>query len=176
VLGQLYVDGNLTISGNGNLNIGALYVGGTLTVSGNPTFTNLGPTWVGGDVQMTGNGNCKLPLLVAGGNITISGDATWGGDGVPPNQKPCIAISVGAGKNVEWRGNSDFFGLMAATQGSVDMRGNGKLHGSILSKNGAIFSGNPNVVYDDNVVKSIQFGSVSIAKLVPGTWAQIATQ
>ncbi|MGO8683414.1 MAG: hypothetical protein ACLQUT_02370 [Thermoleophilia bacterium] len=173
-LGSLYVSGNLTISGNCNLSIGSLYVGGSLTGSGNLTLTNLGPTWVGGNVTLSGNGNCKMPLLVAAGSITLSGNAIWGGDGVGADMKPCVAISTGG--NVTWSGNSAFYGLLAATTGSVTFSGNGTVNGSVLSAQAAIFSGNTNLAYNGNVVNSIQVGSATIATLVPGTWAQIATQ
>ncbi|HOU28121.1 MAG TPA: hypothetical protein PLB39_01520 [Thermoleophilia bacterium] len=196
-IGSLYVDGDLTVTGSMTLNIGSLYVGGKLTITGsgvefnidslyvngnlemtgNVKLTNLGPTWVGGLAKIVAsNSQCRMPLVVAQGDVELVGGATWGGDGVGDNVEPCIAVSL-TGK-LKWVGTSEFYGLMAAPQGPYNTTATaGWVHGSVLvGKDADLTISGFKIAYDDRVVRSIQTGSATIAKRVPGTWRQLPAE
>jgi hypothetical protein len=73
---SLIIWGNLTMEGNGNLNItsGTLYIYGSLILNGNATFGAGGTVIIRGDLTVTGN---NAPMTVDGG-FSVGGTADLG--------------------------------------------------------------------------------------------------
>ncbi len=98
---KLWVAGNLTISGNVQLNTTGLYVGGTLTINGSSAHTGgntdcLGPLYVAGTVIWEGASNSTVPL-----NVTTA--TTWGGTPGPMFAKIlCVDGNSASGDNTAY--------------------------------------------------------------------------
>lgn len=172
-VGSLYVGGNLTLSNDTVLNVGALYVNGSVNNTGSGATLNLGTAaWVGGNFTLTGT--AQLPLLVVGGSVNVTASANWGS---VATGKPCLVLALGSGATaLNIQGTATLYGLFAAPNGGVSMGGTCTVQGSVMSSGPVTINGTGNVVkigYDAAVIRSIQTNVTSIAKLVPGTWAQI---
>jgi cytoskeletal protein CcmA (bactofilin family) len=167
---SVYVNGNVTLSGNMNINIQALYVTGTFSATGNVSLTSLNSTYVAGNATITGNGSVNMPLFVCGGTVTLTGNGTVGGDGVGSDPKPSV---VYASSGIVWNGNLTYYGLLA-TSGTFTGSGNGTVEGQVIAQGNVAPTGNFNVTYNSNVNASIQSGVVDTAALVPGTWSEVA--
>ncbi len=98
---KLWVAGNLTISGNVQLNTTGLYVGGTLTINGSSAHAGgdtdcLGPLYVAGTVIWEGASNSTVPL-----NVTTA--TTWGGTPGPMFAKIlCVDGNSASGDNTAY--------------------------------------------------------------------------
>ena len=98
---KLYVTGNLTISGDVQLNTTGLYVGGALTINGSSAHAGgdtdcLGPLYVAGTVIWEGASNSTVPL-----NVTTA--TSWNGTPGPMFAKIlCVDGNSASGDNTAY--------------------------------------------------------------------------
>lgn len=173
VFGSVYVTGKVDISTSGDISFGALYVGGDLTFSGSSDLA-WGPVYVEGDIDMTGSRNLNVTLIVGNGDIKVTGSGEIAGDGVGTDATPTTIISVGEDTEVEWAGSGNLYGLLCNMGGDIKHSGSGDIHGSVISAGERWWqTGSGNVVYDDDVINSLQRVAATSAKIVPDTWQEI---
>jgi len=171
--GSVYVTGNVNISTSGDISFGALYVGGDLDFSGSSDLA-WGPVYVEGDISMTGSRNLNTTLIVGNGNIKVTGSGELAGDGVGANARPTTIISVGENTEVEWAGSGNLHGLLCNMGGNIKHSGSGNVYGSEISAGERWWNtGGGSIVYDDNVINSLQRVAATSAKIVPDTWQEI---
>lgn len=173
VFGSVYVTGKVDISTSGDISFGALYVGGDLTFSGSSDLA-WGPVYVEGDIDMTGSRNLNVTLIVGNGDIKVTGSGEIAGDGVGTDATPTTIISVGEDTEVEWAGSGNLYGLLCNMGGDIKHSGSGDIHGSVISAGERWWqTGSGNIVYDDDVINSLQRVAATSAKIVPDTWQEI---
>ena len=173
VFGSVYVTGDVDISCSGDISFGALYVGGDLDFSGSSDLA-WGPVYVDGDIDMSGSRNLNTTLIVGNGDIKITGSGEFAGDGVGANATPTTIISVGVGTVVDWAGSGNLYGLLCNMGGNITHNGSGDVHGSEISAGERWWAtGSGNIVYDGNVINSLQRVAATSARIVPDTWQEI---
>jgi len=176
VFGSVYVTGDVDINSSGDISFAALYVGGDLDYSGSSDLA-WGPVYVDGDIKMTGSRNLNTTLVVGNGDIKVTGSGEIAGDGVGSNAKPTTIISVGEDTVVDWAGSGNLYGLLCNMGGDTKHTGSGNINGSVISAGESWWqTGSGDIVYDDDVINSLQRVAATSAKIVPGTWQEIRPQ
>ena len=133
------IQGDLSISGNGQYNLGPAHITGNLKISGNRTVKLLGTVYVDGEIKMSGNTRIYGPgTLVAEGNITVTGNSRLDPDDIP------VIISVSGGITVT--GNNWTSMVLYAPEGEVSMAGNSEVYGSVVGKTVTVI-GNSKIDY-----------------------------
>ena len=102
---NLYVTGNVDLSGSCIFNVDALHVGGTLTISGSGVLNLDGMSYVGGNIALSGSGKIKLDsslgantgYLISDGNMNISGSGALSGSGTTGSYIMMITTSTSMG-------------------------------------------------------------------------------
>ena len=75
---------------------------------------------------------------------------------------------------VDWAGSGNLYGLLCNMGGNITHNGSGDVHGSEISAGERWWAtGSGNIVYDGNVINSLQRVAATSARIVPDTWQEI---
>lgn len=80
-------------------------------------------------------------------------------------------VSIATSANIKFNGGTNVWGLVYGDSEDFDANGsgNGVLHGALVARNNFSVNGNPDFIYDPDVLKKLQDGTGSILR-VPGSW------
>lgn len=144
--GNIYVDGDLQISGGSpvcTLN-GNLYVTGKITFGG--SYSGAGTIYSGGDIIFTGGsithdgtifgeGNLGMGNSFTGtGNVFAGGNITFNGSGMQMRQTDAVCIYSKSGDIYMVTGDTRVSGVVYAPEGTITLSGNHtQFYGSVIA-------------------------------------------
>lgn len=158
----IFVNGNVTISGNSTLTGGGIIVAtGTINISGN---TTIGPnTKFISNKTMTITGNTNIQddgVLYSNTTITDSGNNRLKGAIMAPS----ITIN----------GNDTIYGFLYSWGVSVALNGNINMYGAIVNPSAATYTGNIKIEYDPSYLPEAPIGLTSGGyTLLKGSWKEL---
>jgi len=135
----IYVNGDVTISGNTTINgPGTIVATGTIQQSGN-TYSSSSPKFISsGLLKVTGNTYTSGVTYYSATNIEASGNTRVDVGGM---------LTKGA---VKLTGNLNLSGVVFADSGASFISGNPVIRGALVANSFSTFSGNANVVFDES--------------------------
>ncbi len=172
--GNLYVTGNINVSNGCLFNVDALHVGGNLSITGDGIL-NLGEvSFVGGSVALSGSGKIQLDsslgtnsgYIISGGIMDLSGSGSLNGSDVSGSFLTLITTSSSVSTVNVSSGGSGV--VILAPNGEVNLS-NGSL-GGIVAK--TVNIGGGDLTYDSNMA-NIVFGGVPFGKWHILDWSEV---
>jgi cytoskeletal protein CcmA (bactofilin family) len=148
--GTIYSSG-LTYSGNVNVNLGSVYVNGDLTITGNASISlaDDAVVYVKGKVKITGNASIRgQGIIVSEGVIDITGNMSHQLD--QPASIAFVSLSSGESKIT---GNGEVAGVFFVPWGALKIAGNSYIFGAAVAYR-IDFAGNAEIKYNADLMDS----------------------